>query len=91
MDFGLVPDGDKRKIGNYAGIIISAYPLSQFFFAFMWGYLSDKFGRRPILMIGITGSAICSLLFGFSNSLYWAVGVRAMLGALNANNGIIKV
>jgi MFS family permease len=91
VDFGLVDDGDERKIGNYAGFIISAYPLSQFFFAFMWGYLSDKYGRRPILIIGVAGSAVCSLLFGFSTNIYWAVAVRAMLGALNGNNGIFKV
>ncbi|KAL0482335.1 peptide/nitrate transporter [Acrasis kona] len=90
VDFGLAHDVDDNNIGYYAGMIISAYPLGQFFFAFMWGYLSDKYGRRPILMIGIVGSAFCSLLFGFSTNIYWAVAVRAILGALNGNNGIFK-
>ncbi len=89
-DFKLVEDGDERKIGYYAGLLGSSYYVTQLFAAFIWGWMSDRFGRRPIILIGLTGSCITSLLFGFSTNIYWAMGTRMLLGALNGNVGVCK-
>lgn len=89
-DFHLVEDGDERKIGYYAGLLGSSYYVTQLFFAFLWGWLSDKYGRRPIILMGIVGSCITSLLFGFSTNIYWAMTTRMLLGALNGNVGVLK-
>jgi hypothetical protein len=90
LDFNLVEDGDERKVGYYSGFITSSYAVAQLFVAFFWGYLSDKRGRRPILIIGIIGSCVTSLLFGFSTNIYWAAICRMLYGALNGNVGIFK-
>ncbi|KAL0482931.1 hypothetical protein AKO1_010370 [Acrasis kona] len=89
-DFNIVEDQDERKIGYYAGLLGSSYYCTQLFAAFIWGYMSDRIGRRPVILIGITGSCITSLLFGFSTNIYWAIGTRMLLGALNGNVGVCK-
>jgi hypothetical protein len=90
MYMGLVPDGDKKKIGRYAGMISTSYYVAQAFSAYFWGLLSDKYGRRPILLMGILGSTFASLSFGFSTTLYWALFSRFSYGLLNGNLGVYK-
>lgn len=48
------------------GLIIAAFSAMQFFFAPIWGRLSDRHGRRPILLLSTAGAALSYLLFGFS-------------------------
>lgn len=45
--------------------------------------MSDRYGRRPILLLGLIGSTIASLFFGLSKSLAWAIVSRSMCGLLN--------
>lgn len=87
----LVPDGDKRKIGTWAGIIGSSYYVTQFFSAPIWGALSDRYGRRPVLLLGITGGIFSTLMFGFSTSIYLAIFSRTLYGLVNGNLGTFKV
>jgi len=47
-DFKLTDD--EEKIGYYAGVLASSYFVAQLFSSYMWGYLSDKYGRRPIIL-----------------------------------------
>jgi MFS family permease len=90
IHLGVVPDGNTKKIGYYAGIIGSSYYVTQFFSAMIWGSISDRYGRRPVLLLGAAGSCICCFSFGFSTSIYWAVGTRALYGCLNGNLGVYK-
>src|ERR1700728_3987233 len=55
--------------GLEVGLLLMSYSLMQFFFAPMWGRLSDKIGRRPVLMISLATSAIGYTIWGFSNTL----------------------
>ncbi|CAG8649943.1 25221_t:CDS:2, partial [Dentiscutata erythropus] len=87
-DFG-VSDDDK-EIGRYAGLIASSFFFAQFCFAMFWGSLSDRIGRRPILLFGLLGNIITCLLFGLSKSLIWAIITRATCGMLNGNVGVAK-
>ncbi|KAG0229932.1 hypothetical protein BGW41_002829 [Actinomortierella wolfii] len=52
--------------------------------------MSDKYGRRPILLLGLIGSTISCTLFGLSKSLAWAMATRSMCGLLNGNVGVAK-
>ena len=74
---------DPNKISVYAGMVTSAFTLAEFSTGVMWGRLSDKVGRKPILLMGLTGTAISALIFGFAQSLPVALFARAMGGLLN--------
>lgn len=50
------------------GLLMASFSAMQFLFAPMWGSLSDRIGRRPILMLGLCGSAFSYTLFGFVSS-----------------------
>src|SRR4030081_3400401 len=51
------------------GLLFASYSVMQFIFAPILGRLSDKYGRRPILLISIIGTGISFLILGFANSL----------------------
>jgi len=88
-DFGVVDD--ERKLGYWVGLIASSVYLANFFSSYIWGRISDRYGRRPGLLAGLIGGTILStLLFGFSKSFYWAVTTRFLSGLLNGNTGIAK-
>lgn len=74
---------DPTKISVYAGMVTSAFTLAEFATGVMWGKLSDKIGRKPVLLSGLIGTAISVLIFGFAPSLPVALFARAMGGLLN--------
>lgn len=74
---------DKSKISVYAGMVTSAFTLAEFSTGVMWGRLSDKIGRKPVLLMGLFGTAISSLVFGFAPNLPVALFARALGGLLN--------
>jgi DHA1 family tetracycline resistance protein-like MFS transporter len=47
------------------GLLMASFSAMQFFFAPMWGSLSDRIGRRPVLLVGLLGSTLSYLLFGY--------------------------
>lgn len=55
--------------GLLIGLLMSSFSIMQFLFVPIWGRLSDHFGRRPILMVGLLGSTIFYALFGVATSL----------------------
>ena len=64
----LAGTGDLTK-GVVIGLIYSSFSLMQFVFSPMWGRLSDRIGRRPILLISLTGSVLFYGLFGLASVL----------------------
>ena len=60
-------------VGLKLGILMAIFSIMQFFFAPIWGSLSDRIGRRPVLMIGLLGSVIFYSLFGIATlwQSYW--------------------
>lgn len=65
-----------------------AYPLAQFLFAPFWGQVSDRHGRRPILLMSLTGSTLAYLGFAaaiWAGSLGWLVATRFLQGLFAAN------
>jgi multidrug resistance protein len=66
------------------GLFMSAYSIMQFFFAPFWGRLSDRIGRRPVLLIGITGYGLTFLLFGLIHNLWLLIAVRSVSGVVSS-------
>src|SRR5947207_5764167 len=50
--------------GAMLGALMASFSLMQFIFAPLWGRLSDRIGRRPVLMVGLAGSVVFYTLFG---------------------------
>ena len=67
------------------GILVSSYSLMQFIFAPVWGNLSDRFGRRPILFFTILGSSIGYWIIGFANILWLLYAGRIFAGIMAGN------
>ncbi len=67
------------------GLLSSSYSLMQFLFVPFWGRLSDRIGRRPIILMSVFGSFISYLIFGFANSLAVLFISRLLAGFMGAN------
>ncbi|KAI3605684.1 major facilitator superfamily multidrug-dha1 sub-family [Moniliophthora roreri] len=85
-----ITQGDETKVGYYAGIIESIFFISECALVFQWGRAADKFGRRPILLMGPLGLAIAMLGFGLSRTFWPLVVFRAAQGVFNGNIGVSK-
>jgi DHA1 family multidrug resistance protein-like MFS transporter len=70
--------------GSSLGLLMATYALMQLFFAPVWGSLSDRLGRRPILLLGVLGNALTQLLFGLATSLWMLFVARALAGILSS-------
>ncbi len=70
--------------GRALGMLMAIFATMQFIFAPIWGNLSDRYGRRPILMVGVLGNAITQLLFGLSTQLWMLFVARALSGVLSS-------
>lgn len=70
------------------GMIFTAYAAAQFVCAPLWGRLSDRIGRRPVMLGTIAGTALSLLLLGLAPSLPWIFAARCLAGAFAANIGV---
>jgi len=66
------------------GLLMSSYSLAQFVFAPVWGRLSDRVGRRPILLLGLLGSVAGFTLFGLASTLSTLFLGRVLMGIFGA-------
>jgi multidrug resistance protein len=67
------------------GLLATSFSLMQFLFAPVWGRLSDRFGRRPIILTGLLGSAVSYFAFGLADSLAMLFVARIVAGIAGAN------
>jgi MFS transporter, DHA1 family, tetracycline resistance protein len=67
------------------GLLNTSFSLMQFLFAPFWGRLSDRIGRRPVILVGLFGSAVSYLLFGLATSLTLLFAARIAAGIAGAN------
>jgi DHA1 family multidrug resistance protein-like MFS transporter len=70
--------------GIEMGGLMAIFSAMQFLFSPMWGSLSDRFGRKPILMLGVFGNAISMLALGFSTQLWMLFAARSLAGVLSS-------
>jgi len=66
------------------GFFMASYSLMQFIFAPIWGSLSDRIGRRPVILMGLGGYGLTFILFGFSNQLWMIFLVRILSGTISS-------
>lgn len=79
------PDSDWGKVVLFGGILGSLYSLLQFLAAPFFGTLSDKVGRKPVLLISIFGIFISYGLWFFAGSFAFLVASRLLGGLMGAN------
>ncbi len=65
-------------------LLTGVYALMQLIFAPLWGRWSDRFGRKPLLLIGIAGYVVAPLLFGLARSL-WLLYIARLIGGILAS------
>lgn len=86
------PDLPDSTISAQTGVLQGAFTAAQFFTSVMWGRLADTetFGRKRVLLIGLSGTCISCIGFGFSKSFIVAAVFRTLGGALNSNIGVMR-
>ncbi|EMC99751.1 hypothetical protein BAUCODRAFT_63253 [Baudoinia panamericana UAMH 10762] len=86
------PPPSDDTVARQAGILSASFAGSQFLTAIIWGRLADSawFGRKRVILIGVLGTAIGTVGFGFSSSFAMAVFWRCMGGMLNGNIGVMR-
>lgn len=74
----------------WVGVVIAVYSLAQFLFTPILGSLSDRIGRRPVIMFGLVSNSVFFIVFGLSNSLEMAIIARFLSGAGNGNIAVAR-
>ena len=76
---------DLGAASHYFGVLVSLYAGMQFIFAPVLGGLSDRFGRRPVILLSLFGAAASYLLSGLAPALWWLFVGRVVSGITAAN------
>jgi MFS transporter, DHA1 family, multidrug resistance protein len=90
MGFGIIipilPDLVVRfgGTGVEMGGLMAIFSAMQFLFSPMWGSLSDRYGRKPILVLGVFGNAISMVALGLSTELWMLFAARGLAGVLSS-------
>jgi MFS transporter, DHA1 family, multidrug resistance protein len=74
----------RQSVVIHVGLLTGVYALGQLIFAPVWGRLSDRMGRRPLILIGIAGYVIAQVLFGLATSLWLLYAARILGGVLSS-------
>ena len=77
--------GDLSQASQYGGWLGFAYAITQFFFAPIVGNLSDKYGRRPVILTSLMGFALDYMLLFFAPSIFWLFVGRVIAGITGAS------
>jgi MFS family permease len=100
-----ITQGDPSKVGYYVGLMVcfpvsishraervqvSLFFVSEAVTVLWWSRLSDRIGRKPVLIIGLSALAISMVLMGLSTSFWPLVLSRMLCGAMNGNTGVAK-
>ena len=76
---------DTDLINFHIGLLTSIYPLFQLIFVILWGRLSDKYGRKPIILVGLIGFITMNLLTGLATSLTMLYVARIIGGIFTSS------
>lgn len=72
------------------GWIIASFSIAQLISAPLWGRVSDRYGRRPALLIGLSASAVAYVAFGLANTVAWLFLSRIIQGAGGGTTGVAQ-
>ncbi|KAI6084126.1 MFS general substrate transporter [Hypoxylon rubiginosum] len=71
---------DEVDVGFYGGLIESLFSLTQMLVMLAWGRASDRFGRKPVLVLSLVGISACTSVFGLSRSIWQMIALRCAAG-----------
>lgn len=83
-------NGTDVNASFYAGLLVSGYAVAEALTSMMWGAISDRYGRKPVVLFGLCGVALSSLLFGLARKYWVALLARFVGGALNGNVSVMQ-
>eukprot|EP00258_Populus_trichocarpa_P045807 XP_024461826.1 protein ZINC INDUCED FACILITATOR-LIKE 1 isoform X2 [Populus trichocarpa] len=87
-DFGIAER--EEDIGYYAGYVGSSFMIGRALTSVFWGIVADRYGRKPVILLGTIAVVIFNTLFGLSVNFWMAIITRFLLGSLNGLLGPIK-
>lgn len=76
---------DSDLLNFHIGMLTSIYPLFQLIFVILWGKLSDRYGRKPIIIVGLIGFIVMQLLTGLATSLAMLYIARILGGIFTSS------
>ncbi|EMC92997.1 hypothetical protein BAUCODRAFT_37905 [Baudoinia panamericana UAMH 10762] len=82
--------GDPANASFYAGVFVSTFNLAEAISGMYWGGISDKIGRKPVLIMGCFATIASLLIVGFSINIWMALIGRLVGGLFNGNVGVIQ-
>lgn len=78
----------ESQVESLIGLMLALYAAMQFLFSPLLGVLSDRFGRRPVLLVSLAGAAVDYLVMAFAPHLWMLVVGRAIAGLTSANMAV---
>lgn len=72
------------------GLLAASFPIAQLGSSPVWGYVSDRYGRRPALLIGLGSSAIAYIVFGFAHTVWLLFVSRFVQGLGGGTTGVVQ-
>jgi multidrug resistance protein len=90
--YPLLPFYAERLGANAAmvGALIASFSIAQLLAAPVWGWLSDRYGRRPAILVGLLLSAVAYFIFGFANSIWLLFLSRIVQGLGGGTIGVVQ-
>ncbi len=80
----------ESEVGGFAGFLLGSFSFAVFFSSFIIGHLSDLYGRKPMIVIGLLSSTIVTLFFPITTSVGVAIALRLFGGLTNGNTALTK-
>lgn len=77
-------EGARAAVAWHTGLLTGVYMLALFLFAPLWGYVSDRIGRRAVILFGLAGFSGAMLWFPLARGLVFVYGARALAGVFAA-------
>jgi MFS family permease len=74
----------RASVAWHTGLLTGVYMLALFLFAPLWGYVSDRIGRRAVILLGLAGFSAAMLWFALAHGLVFVYGARALAGVFAA-------
>ena len=72
------------------GLLVASFPIAQLASSPLWGRVSDRLGRRPVLLVGLGMSAAAFVIFGFANALWLLFVSRTVQGLGGGTTGVVQ-
>lgn len=74
-----------NEVSIYGGYLLMAFAIPQFLFSPLWGNVSDRYGRRPIILLSLFGFSLDYLLLAIAPSYWWLIVGRIIAGFFGAS------